>query len=1403
MFSRSTAAGPPSMTARTSRRRPRPVSSESSTSQPKAKRRRSALSDQTFLPSDAALKEVKSLKCAGAVAKREDTTQIRQMPQRGLPMRWKKAKAGERVSGDDGSVILTCNDTYTVSRLPAWPERLHTDGAARQHGAIYSDFGYALNISHTHALVWPYTVNTQSPETFTFALPRPSKYTSDYLPLGSLVSPSSPSAEPGLVVVMPHGRVIHWESVASAATLDLIQQQRNGVELMIPGLMAHETVITIRNAESAGFILGFSTGRIACMGVRDGQGRPAVSVEFLRDPSGLLGKGGIFGSLRNVLSSSGWKGRLAAVKASPSMRSSERIVVSATSKARLHVWNIHRGGPHTLLTEFEASNPIIQALKDTDPTLAGMQDDTFEVLDITFVPGSPNTDNAGTGISYGAADETSLLLLTSIGRRDNLHYALVQVILAPESLEIGFARHLRSYKNLVNDGAISKPKLYLPSPALVAFVVFDGAVIVASVAKRSDSPGAQLFADSQMQPDIFEDVVDFRKDVGVEIVGSGFEEPLSPYHAADDAKNQRHRIKHPAVLVLVKGSGMIRIAVTDPYRLTSNTPQQVTAKSKLEQAVFFGSQDNNPLNFRGSAELQFTAEELAEAALELSHDIISSSTPYIPSLPASVEQNLRRRAAALHDLALHLKLTGAHLHRVTRWKLLWNAEKIAGAALVWDRYDALLQTKPVGKKYGLLNDLVLYIHERYKTQPLPEAGELDRIRHWFINDIYRFQIAIPWAYQVVKHNYQEGQKDHASIMALVSEADDFVIGALGAAFSFRQKNLGLYGLQDEQVESGILIDGYEGLPEFWTSTHFITENVKRQTDLARALATEYWQKTLDEGGPDPKVVSKIRLENVELVDLCCRSTRERYRWLLSRDEESVRNSGVHLRNASIRIREIQIEKLAELRLVDEAIELAETHRVFSSLVKLVVEELERLQQIYDESVAVGGTVVPRAADNQRRASHMQDLIQGYVENYGADFANALYTYYVNRGELYALISDTQGKDGFLSDFLRSHGEFAKVSWINEVTREKDYDRAAKSLLDLGLQRERDVWSKKVELSIGKLARMTGRKYSEAGGLIIPDGGEVELAPVKKQLSLLQIQESIYSHIYPSIRAAIDDNAELQLALEAYGNKGKITDTLFAILTEKLASLIGRRTMNAMDTVDLLTLMGPSSRMEQHSLIDGQEFYYALQALNSGPEDNEEIEEAERLIWRRCMLRDDWRNINDTDMKDDRQVQDRLRRTAIYTTLRACFKNLLTVNEGLFEKSSHFRVISPQDAIGAYTTHLDDRFSGCDASIKDPLLSDMRMEDANLEHHTETCRLQKWFETALDLASQSVAQEANEESESGVAMQEVARELESMEEQIAARSKNTGLNLLRSKPRFKPRPQFLKATGGFGGSVRGI
>ncbi|KAI1045150.1 hypothetical protein LB505_013202 [Fusarium chuoi] len=61
------------------------------------------------------------------------------------------------------------------------------------------------------------------------------------------------------------GKVVYWESIASAATFVFMKKDRTGVEYTISGMQTGEKVVAITNAESAGFILTFNSGRLAYM----------------------------------------------------------------------------------------------------------------------------------------------------------------------------------------------------------------------------------------------------------------------------------------------------------------------------------------------------------------------------------------------------------------------------------------------------------------------------------------------------------------------------------------------------------------------------------------------------------------------------------------------------------------------------------------------------------------------------------------------------------------------------------------------------------------------------------------------------------------------------------------------------------------------------------------------------------------------------------------------------------------------------------------------------------------------------------------------------------------------------------------------------------------------------------
>ena len=742
--------------------------------------------------------------------------------------------------------------------------------------------------------------------------------------------------------------------------------------------------------------------------------------------------------------------------------------------------------------------------------------------------------------------------------------------------------------------------------------------------------------------------------MSVEIVGSGMEEPHGPSHGIEESKSRRFKAKHPATVLIIRGGGVIRVAATNTTKLISSKAQQVTAKSKQEQAVFFGTLEKNPISFAVRPELQFSPEEVGAAALELSLEILKSQTPYIPAVPASITENLRKRSSALRELAEHLRTTGVDLDRSTRWQLLWNAERMEAATVIWKNYDAGLKQKPEGKKRGLLTEIVEFIHENYKSEPVAEAGELDRVRHWFINDIWNLETALPWGYQVIRETFGAGQKDHGFVMQLLAEADELIIGALEGAFSFRSANLALYGLQAEQLEYGVLKTGYEGLPEFWTSTLHIVHNVRKQTELSGVLLAEYWGKP-PKPNIDSDLVDQIRLELGTIVDLSIRSATERIRWDIAQNTPELQIEAEDIKKLQAAAQDDRISMLAsQFDCAEEAMALAEKHEILPTLATILNLKISECTL----RIRMHGAGSAEFHHWARKLHDFHDRVERLFAKFGVSWATALYETFIEERNMQDLLNEYQDQRESLTAFLRSKPEYAKVDWLQEVIREKNFDQAAETLLDLGLKREQDLWSKKIELSIGKLARLaTDRDLSQADDILIPDEGQTELTAVNNELGLIKIQDQVYDHVQPSIDAAIDDNAEVQLALEAYGNKSlRAKMAFFLLLESSMGKLVKHETMDALNLIDLLTLMGDSGNSEQDLAFRGHRFYLAVQATLQGIPKKDEQNLMQQLIWRRCMLRDNWADINNTMLKDDDQVNDQLRETALYMALHACCKN---------------------------------------------------------------------------------------------------------------------------------------------------
>ncbi|KAK7746462.1 hypothetical protein SLS53_002421 [Cytospora paraplurivora] len=1342
-------AGGPAMATR-SRRRQRPASADNSlTQQPKAKRQRRPLTESNRANPDARnaqpeMLEVKNDKVA-KLPSGPDGIENAQTPtpprplRREITVRSKKPKQGERTSKSDGSVELARTNAYTVSKLQALPDRIRAEPAARQHGALYASTGYGLCLTHTHALVWGYASTTPSPETFVFTLPYPSKHSSDPLPLGALVPSGTSKDEPGLVVVMPiSGKISFWEHISAAATLDFLQQQRNGVEDTISGMFGGEHVVQITRADSAGFILSLSSGRLAHLSVRDGQGKPAISVQFLRATSGQNSGvlGGVFGSIRTALKSAVQRGDLAAVRVQPSSRAGPKTVMAAAKTGRLQAWRVQRGGHHEIIASIDAREQILQNLQSVLPPIN--QNVEFEVFDFTYVPRGIEVKYTEASRLSQAIDEDEdavqhLLLLVSLSNKRQSRYALVEVVVHGEQFDVGMVRTISAYTTPVNPSAIERPQLYLPRPGLVAFIIFDRAVVVASMAAPPETPDSQLQEENHVIPATFEDVIDLRNQDALEIVGSGLEEPQGPGKEPEGSRSHRLKFKNPSALLMIRGVGIVRVALSDVDKFATEKPPEVTAKNKLEQAVFFGLKDENPLVFEGRRELPFSDAEIGEAALQLSQDIMASNSPVLPALPASVEVNTRQRGIYLDRLMSHLNAQKVKLDRRTKWQLLANAEKMNMAREIWKLHETFLGERPGNDKKTVVSEVIECIAEEEKKNLDRTVGQLDRARTWFTYDTGRLDIFVPWTYQMLKYYHKEHLADDPAMTRFLFEGVLVSYEALHGALEYRERSLEFYGLGDEKLQHGVLAHqaDYLDIPEFWTSTSFICNNLFRLVQLCQMWLDAHYPPQTASGTPDAGLIESIRNMMPRLTDQLILTLTEFISW------SEANGSNVDNIAFSEKCKDVLADstelilKLKEYGLWDDALKIAEKYTSDRALAELIVAQIKELR-----SQAKARGVDPRtAADIKSRLDEKKRRFTQYMDRYGASFAFESYRLLLDYGGIQMVLEFAiNDKKGYATLFLRNDDRLGKISWINDIEREHDLDSAAKTLIDVG-KAEDQVWNKKIELSLGKLTLLAEGAGADAEVDLAGDRSKAaksdnQLALVEKDLEIVHIQDHIYQSVLPAFQDAVDDVAAVELALQTFSPKiPKKYKVLLDDLQEALHQLVTHKALKPLTLVNLLTLI----RLDEAGAVESDPFFQALRVADLGLQGRQR-EDARRLIWRRCYIRDDWSKVNYTENMTDRAVVEILGRTQAYSTMFASIQYHIKQHD----KDTPY-ILTPAEALGVYTD-TDIEASGWeddDPALQEKRADAMRWEDSALKKFVEKNQLARWASSAYEVADREV------------------------------------------------------------------
>ena len=1125
------------------------------------------------------------------------------------------------------------------------------DQIVEYRGSFLPRASLALVLTRKSAYVWDYQSQATSPSTQAVKLPFPSDG-DEPLPLGAVVKPTVQS-DTGLVVISPRsGKIKYWENIENADALSLFARRRDGTEGSM-GLYSGETILDIEDAHHAGFIVTTSNGRVAQLQLRDAQSRPSVNVEYFRSGARAT-SGGLFGGIMNVFGSGGLMKDVTAVHIQPSDARGPANVIVASEHASFQNWRLTWSESPSLVSEANIGESMEEAaLSQLQAHLPGSIQST-QLVDVAFISEPSNEDSSS---QSDGSNSTPLVGLVRVVGPSFTSYAVSAINAGPNGdLHFGRMTLLDCYAAPLSSDASWKPHLAVPSSSRTAFAVFEKAVVLASL------NGIESRTLPRGQQKTFQDVL-YLKD----------EEEFCLSGLQPESSNSK-RNESPIVL-FVRGSGVLRVMAKDNF-INAERRHQFSIKSRLEQVVLYSSKPSNPLNLARAPDTGFNRREVEEAALVISHSILTTEYPSLATHLTSMSTNLLRRAQALERLAKHVKDTYPELSRLAKWHLRWDAEKMATARELWNIYDKrnAINTKGIRRRV-LLPEITELIQSNLSQERTSHFTNIDTLREFFLIDIPRTHYLLTWTYSAIHGLAREfGVSESDNLMEVVLDATHMIYSGLKTAFDFRVDNAWLYNLEKEDMDAnGLLQAGYAGLDEFWTSTYATTGKIRELAQSAQDLVVSIFDKCTKEERTPPQVALEIAERNVDLIESWCRAYEERCRWCAASSDPKIVEEGQGLRVKCDDTRGDLIVRLAWLDQTFRGMELAEKLMDMVSLTKLVRDESQELFHASEKlnEATPGETIgVEREREQQLEQTNdavrqLEERIARYCRTYGYTFTNKYYGAIVEKHAFGTLIEQNKDYRKELRDFLHKDPIRRPLAWINDIIADQKYSTASDSLIQLATGGEPKAWNRGVDLGFAKLSLLAADEQTLAETSTDDDRAvaslwQQNLIRHDNTKLLLKIESHLWEHVRDLTYNALDGEGMVQLLMESLGTKltSNAHNALLTLLERSFDALVNDQALGAEALVDILTLMDSRPADREDADISGKEHYFALLAIKHDDNLSKARKDIlSRLVWRRALLGDDdrtnWKSINKTlreqRLRDD-DVNQLLRQTVAYHTL---------------------------------------------------------------------------------------------------------------------------------------------------------
>ncbi|KAI0636924.1 Non-repetitive/WGA-negative nucleoporin C-terminal-domain-containing protein [Trametes polyzona] len=1000
--------------------------------------------------------------------------------------------------------------------------------------------GFAVVASLRTCFVWKYSqALTGTPTCYIFNCPRDPYPPPMATPFHALV-PFGSQREPGLIVCSNIGQIRFWDSIGMGLA------GGDNFSFSLLNLEQGENVTNLVRADSQTYIASTSTGRLFRLVVTSSGGKYHLSLHVFGRPQSSLSLSRLLPSFLSDPEQQPQPGFISAVAAEELARGATGRLVWALIDLRLQQWNMSIEGWEKLLAEEDISEQTRTAVREHFPNAP--QSDVeldLELLDLKL----QGSHDMVMLVSWAGQEEEEAS--TELATHPRRMYAIVYLRHLPGAFTVTKVQAV-PYQSTSSSGAPMHPRLQIVVPAKLVAIQFGDAVTICS---QENEYMDRLELKSAMD-----------RTLGVGVVQGESE-----------------------FLVLAAATMMkTAIDLDEVDKFHPETGRANLIKSTMTKAILYGSLPENPLHFSFPPEID--EEALMAGAEQLSEAILESDTEVVRAhhdLHAQMTGRKERLSFLIKFINDNSALT--KMSQRSRQTLAADAEKLYAAHQLWLRHNDALRAGH--------SDRVLYEAVYRYMSTLGEGHHEDCLRAFLRLRVRDLGGLLPQVAELVRRSSSElGGK----LTEAIPQANQIVLTILQSAQSYREYNLGVYGITLPMIDP-------------WTSQPDIIDLVD---ELFNATTQLVEAPSGDSESAESKKVPRQQLP--ELAACLFQCIQERLDWLSSPIAAERTTTERDRSQLDDRFRQLRPEVLEILRrngFANEAFKLAEDYHDFRSLASLCHK----------------GKVYP--PDENPNAAR----IETYIDKFKEAFTTELYQWYIEHGELRTMFA--QDHSEYLDTFFAEHPH-PGISWIHDLGRGR-YALASQALLTEA-EHAPELVSKHLMLSIGKLSHLA--QLHEGTKAINQD----VLDAFHDGLDFVSVHETLIEDLKSAL-ASVRSRQSLEMQVETITQKraGNLSNRkgLYNVFKFFVRQLLQGKALSVEDMAEVLSLKDNYGKVE--------DYVTALHLLARA----ENVPSSRRLsvfknVWRRIYIHDDWNLIRQTTGVSDQELNQRLRSTALYAALQA-------------------------------------------------------------------------------------------------------------------------------------------------------